>query len=221
MFSYKKLNSSQSLRLVRVATLLVAAAAIAVIGSSSCTQRTTEVANANSSVNVNSNNASQTNKPSGATSTLKELPASAMNTEIKTLDGKTLRLSDYKGKVVVLDLWATWCPPCRQEIPHLIELSEQYADRGVEVIGLTIEKPETETDTVRAFKDEFKINYPIGFADDDFTASVARPSRSGGINIPQTLVITRDGHVLTYFTGYDQTVPPKLRQAIEQAISIS
>jgi len=74
---------------------------------------------------------------------------------------------------------------------------------------------------VREFKDEFKINYPIGFADDAFAAAVARPSRGGGINIPQTLVLTRDGRVLIHFTGYDQTVTPKLRQAVEQAINIS
>ena len=141
MLTLNNMNSRPSFRVVRGATLLVALIAIAILGSSSCTQPTSEVSNGNAP--ANSNNAAPANKPSGATSNLKELPASAIDAELKTLDGKTLRLADYKGKVVVLDLWATWCGPCRQEIPHLVALRNDYAARGVEVIGLTIEDPET------------------------------------------------------------------------------
>ncbi|MEJ7578034.1 MAG: TlpA disulfide reductase family protein [Pyrinomonadaceae bacterium] len=219
MLTLNNMNSRPSFRVVRGATLLVALIAIAILGSSSCTQPTSEVSNGNAP--ANSNNAAPANKPSGATSNLKELPASAIDAELKTLDGKTLRLADYKGKVVVLDLWATWCGPCRQEIPHLVALRNDYAARGVEVIGLTIEDPETTIDDVRDFSEEFKINYPVGFADETFTRSVARAGAQG-VSIPQTLILTKDGRVLKHFVGINpQTINAQLRQAVDQAISIS
>src|SRR5437773_2550179 len=67
------------------------------------------------------------------------LPDNLRQTEMKTLDGKPLKLSDYTGKVVVLDLWAQWCGPCRLEIPELVALHKDYQGRGVEVLGLTID----------------------------------------------------------------------------------
>src|SRR5262249_19781776 len=69
------------------------------------------------------------------------LPASVMETSFPLLEGKQHRLADYAGKVVVVDLWATWCGPCRREIPHLVALDKEFKGRGVEVIGLTTEDP--------------------------------------------------------------------------------
>jgi thiol-disulfide isomerase/thioredoxin len=90
---------------------------------------------------------------------LDTVPPVAWDTEIQAVDGKAFRLSDYKDKVVVLDLWATWCGPCRLEIPHLVELQNEYGARNVEVIGLTTEDPEADAGKVRDFAKEFKINY--------------------------------------------------------------
>ena len=158
-----------------------------------------------------------TNAPS-ATTPLMTLPDSVRNTEIKALDNKPFRLSDYAGKVVVVDLWATWCGPCRVEIPHLNDLSKEYKDRGVEVIGLTIENPQTAAQAVRDFANEFQINYKIGWAE----RNLALALMNGHDRIPQTFVITRDGRVLKHFVGFTpQRTVPMLREAIEQAVKKS
>jgi thiol-disulfide isomerase/thioredoxin len=145
------------------------------------------------------------------------LDATALNTQVQLLDGKTLKLSDYKGKVVVLDLWATWCPPCRDEIPHLVALSKEYASKGVEVIGLTTENPQTDMEKVQDFVRRFNISYKVGWVEPQMAASLAR----GRDSIPQTFIITRDGRLLKHFVGFSPTSsPPMIRAAIEMAIKM-
>ena len=140
-----------------------------------------------------------------------------MDAEIKALDGGSFKLSDYAGKVVVLDLWATWCPPCRDEIPHLVEVSKEYRAQGLEVVGLDVDPLQDDAETVRAFAQEFAVNYKIGWAERDLAASLMR----GNGSIPQTLVITRDGRVLEHFIGYHpQRTPARMRRAIEQALKM-
>src|SRR5262249_45705061 len=90
-----------------------------------------------------------------------------MQGSINLLDGKNTKLADYSGKVLVVDLWATWCGPCVQEIPHLMEIAREYKSRGVEVIGLTREDPENTPEIVKQFSKELKINYPIGWVDEE------------------------------------------------------
>jgi thiol-disulfide isomerase/thioredoxin len=144
------------------------------------------------------------------------LPETLLTTPLKTIDGGALKLSDYKGKVLVLDMWATWCSPCRQEIPHLVDLSKEYAGRGVEVIGLDIDPAQDDAETVRAFMREFKINYKVAWAEQDYALTLMR----GNGAIPQTLVIARDGHVVEHMRGFSATsTPARLREAIEQAIN--
>jgi thiol-disulfide isomerase/thioredoxin len=74
------------------------------------------------------------------------------------LDGKPLKLSTYRGKVVLLDFWATWCDPCREEIPHFVQLQNQYASQGLQVIGVSMDDS---PDPVRPFYRQFKMNYPV------------------------------------------------------------
>src|SRR5262249_42407648 len=88
------------------------------------------------------------------------LPENIMQASIKLLDGQKTKLADYSGKVLVVDLWATWCGPCRQEIPHLVEIAKEYKSKGVEVLGLTNEDPEADSERVKQFSESFKINYP-------------------------------------------------------------
>jgi thiol-disulfide isomerase/thioredoxin len=139
-----------------------------------------------------------------------------METSFATLSGKPRRLADYVGKVVVVDVWATWCGPCRVEIPHLVELAKEFKGRGVEVIGLTTEDPAKDTEKVREFVGQFKINYPIGWANGEFASSLM----SGRNSIPQTYVIGRDGRVRNHFVGFNaQVSPPQLRAAVEEAVA--
>lgn len=145
------------------------------------------------------------------------LPANVSEASINLLDGGAKKFSDYKGKVLIVDLWATWCGPCRQEIPHLIELANKYKSEGVEVIGLTNEDPTADAEKVREFSKQFKINYPIGWADQDLAMSIMRMGGRSGI--PQTLIIGRDGRVRNHFVGFAAQISvPQLTAALEEAV---
>src|SRR5437588_5118328 len=146
---------------------------------------------------------------------LDTIPASVWNTEIQSVDGGTFHLSDYKDKVVVLDLWATWCGPCRAEIPHLVELNKEYAGKGVEVIGLTTESPQTDTERVRDFAKELNINYKLGWARGDVAQALMEIN--GRPSIPQTFVIAPGGRIVTKFIGFRNDIAVMLRAAIDKA----
>jgi thiol-disulfide isomerase/thioredoxin len=136
--------------------------------------------------------------------------------DFQTLDGGSLRLANHAGKVVVVDLWATWCGPCRQEVPHLVQLSKDYKDRGVEIIGLTTENPAAAAQKVRDFANEFQINYTLGWAGD-----LAPSLMQGNTSIPQKFVITRDGRLMKHIIGFNKlTGTAQLREAIEQALRL-
>src|SRR5215218_622726 len=144
---------------------------------------------------------------------LQVVPAVAWDTEINAVGGGSFKLSDYKDKTVVLDLWATWCGPCRAEIPHLVELHKEYAGKNVEVIGLTTEDPNSAAEDVAAFAKEFNINYKLGWARGD----VAQALMNGRPSIPQTFVIAPGGKIITKFMGYSDRIPEAIRAAIKTA----
>ncbi|MFN2456100.1 MAG: TlpA family protein disulfide reductase [Pyrinomonadaceae bacterium] len=210
------------------ARLVVSCAALAFIvafGATSCS-RSTDVVNNNAatkslpSVSVTggtpANNAAARNTGATPATAPNALPAKLLETEFKGLDGKAIKLSDYAGKVVVLDMWATWCPPCREEIPHLVSVSKEYAGRGVEVIGLDIDPAQDDAETVRSFAKKFNVNYKLGWAEQDAALTLMR----GNGSIPQTLVISRDGRVVAHFRGYSSAVTPdKMRTAIDEAVN--
>ena len=144
---------------------------------------------------------------------METVPAQVWDAEIQSVDGATFRLSDFKDKVVVLDLWATWCGPCRLEVPHLVDLQNEYKAKGVEVIGLTTEDPESDAEKVRDFAKEFKINYRLGYA----RADVAQSLMNGTYSIPQTFVIAPGGRIVTKFRGFSDRIPDMIRAAIDKA----
>lgn len=146
------------------------------------------------------------------------LAASVMQAKFNLIDGKSKTLADYSGKVLIVDLWATWCGPCRQEIPHLVEIAKEYKSKGVEVIGLTNEDPQTDEEKVKEFSKQFKINYAVGWADPQMQFGLMR-GRNG---IPQTLIIGRDGMVLNHFVGFSAAISvPQMRAALDQAVAAS
>lgn len=151
-----------------------------------------------------------------ATAMLTPLPAAILNAPLKTIDGKPFKLSDSKGKVLLLDLWATWCGPCRQEVPHLVELQKELGERGLEVIGLDIDPASDTVEAVREFMDEFKVNYKVAFLERQYAAALM----AGNGSIPQSYVITRDGKIYKRFIGFSSvSTPPQLRAAIEEALN--
>ncbi len=131
------------------------------------------------------------------------------------LDGSEIKIEDHKGKVVLLNLWATWCGPCREEIPHLIEMQEKYRDKGFEVIGLDVD-PESKED-IEKFVAEMKINYIIGWAHEDLTVEVMRKNQMSGI--PQTILINREGQLTGIFRGGGGNVIAKMKQTVAKIVN--
>jgi len=111
------------------------------------------------------------------------------------LEGNIVKLSDFEGKVIILDFWATWCPPCVQEIPHFVELYEKYQDNGFQMIGIAISSGSVEN--VKKFATEHGINYLILMGNRE----VAR--KYGRVNaIPTTFLIDREGRIVNKYIGY-------------------
>lgn len=113
---------------------------------------------------------------------------------LKDLQGKSVSLADFKGKVVVLDIWATWCPPCRAEIPHFVELKNEWKDKGVTIVGLSVDS--TGAADVAKFAKEHDMNYPIVM--DDGTTASAYGADQG---IPTTVVIDKKGNIVATHLG--------------------
>ena len=147
--------------------------------------------------------------------TLLTVPAVVLDTEMQSTNGEPIKLSNYSAKVVVLNLWATWCGPCRNETPELVRLYKEYQDQGVEVVALTTEDPVRSAETVQQFVKEYKVNYPVGWA----TREVAVALMQGRGSIPQNFIITRDGRIKKRFIGFHPiNTPPQLKAAIEEAL---
>ena len=107
---------------------------------------------------------------------------------LKDIKGRQLRLSDYRGKVILLNFWATWCPPCRAEVPYLVRLQRDYRSHGLQMIGIT-SPPQTLVEVSR-FVRAAKINYPVALGTQQIKA-LFTPSES----LPMTIIIGRDGSV--------------------------
>jgi thiol-disulfide isomerase/thioredoxin len=190
---------------------------LATFGITSCNSSpNTSSTNANApKITMTVNGANPNTQPPNATPPPPQMiPASALDASLKTVDGKDFKLSTLKDKVLVIDLWATWCGPCRYEIPELVKMQDQYGEKGFEVVGLDIDPKSDQPEDVQAFVKEFKINYKVAFAEEP----LARSLMKGG-NIPQSLVIGRDGKIVKHFIGFSpEKTPALMREAIEQAL---
>lgn len=128
---------------------------------------------------------------------------------LKDVNGRTVQLSDYRGKVVLINFWATWCPPCRAEMPDLVRLQREHAKDGLQIIGITY--PPERKARVRRFAKQLKVNYPIALGTHELKARF-----SSDETLPLTIVIDRDGRVTDIIGGillreeFDEKIKPLL-----------
>lgn len=130
------------------------------------------------------------------------------------LDGRRAKLEDYRGQVVVLDFYATYCPPCREEIPHLVELQRRYGPQGFKIIGLNVGGAEDRV-KVPDYVRELGIQYQLADPDD----ATVNAFLAGNSSIPQTFVFDRQGKLVEHLVGYDQEVARRLEKAVETALA--
>ncbi len=122
-------------------------------------------------------------------------PKSAPSFAVRTLDGKMFRLSEHRGRPVVLDFWATWCAPCRASMPHLAGVQQRYSGEGLVVLGLSVD--EEGPAVVRRFGERLKIRFRLAMADEKLLDQYG-PIRQ----IPTTFFINRKGEVVRRTVGY-------------------
>jgi thiol-disulfide isomerase/thioredoxin len=149
-----------------------------------------------------------------APTALADLPPEVAMAPLKDAKGESFKLADFFGKVMIVNLWATWCGPCRVEIPDLIKLHKEFHSRGLEVIGLSTEDPDASAEKVRKFIQDFQIDYRIGWA----SPQVGAPLMQGRPSIPQIFLISPDARILKHFIGYSPGTSAKLKQAVEDAL---
>jgi thiol-disulfide isomerase/thioredoxin len=195
----------------RLAGTLLVLTLVAAFGASSCNS-------------TDESSKRETSQPKAAANPARPAPETAMTTlpdtvrdaEMRAVSGAPIKLGDYSGKVLVVNLWATWCGPCRSEIPELVKLYQEFHPKGLEVVGLSTENPDASAQGVQKFVSDFSMNYRVGWATPEVATTLMQQRNA----IPQSFVISRDGRVLTRFVGFNAVeTPVKLRKAVEEALN--
>lgn len=185
---------------LRVACTVIALGLLAAFGVSSC----------------NSNDPKTTTTAPTRPTALATLPQPILDAENKATSGDPIKLGNYSGRVLLVNLWATWCGPCRMETPELVKLHKEYQSRGVEMIGLSTEDPEASAQSVSDFIREYKVDYQIGWAKREVAATLMQ----GRGSIPQSFVIARDGRIVRRFIGFRPDLTPgQIKAALEEALA--
>lgn len=128
---------------------------------------------------------------------------------LKSLDGKTYKLSDLKGKVVLLDFWATWCPPCREELPIIEKLHKEFSGKGLVVLGINNE----DKATIQQFIKQQKLTFPTLLDSQDIASRAYKVEA-----IPRVILIDKEGKIVKDITGYDPENEKILRELIEKLL---
>ena len=166
------------------------------------------VANTANGAPQNTETAKKTNYP--------PLAEKVAQSNMKNLDGSTSKVADRKGKVLLLNMWATWCGPCRGEMPALVKMQDEYRDKGFEIIGLNTDDGDTK-EMVEDFAKELKLNYTLVWADTEMQNGLLKISNFNGI--PQSFVVDRDGNLRGVFRGGGRAEIAKMEELVAKVVA--
>lgn len=162
---------------------------------------------------ISINDVPTTNQPMPPSKPLEEMIWTKFDSKTNE-DGAVQKLKDLRGKVVILDFWATYCPPCLEEIPHLRELQAKYGKENLEIIGLHV-GGEEDRPRVPEFAERLKIDYPLATPENELTRFIFA-ERS---DIPQTAIFDRNGKMVKKLIGFNEQVKKELDATVEQTIN--
>ncbi|HQZ96375.1 MAG TPA: TlpA disulfide reductase family protein [Pyrinomonadaceae bacterium] len=183
-----------------------------------CAGTGANVANTNTSKSASNSNETKNSK----SSEYPPLASGLAEADFELLDGSKFKVSEKKGKVLLLNIWGTWCGPCREEMPHLVEMQNKYAAQGLEIIGLNIGDgsgtPES-IEQIKAFVEKMKLNYTIARSPNASTIQFYQISKQQVV--PQTLLVDREGHLRGVFVGGGQRVIDSMKNTLDKTMAES
>lgn len=144
------------------------------------------------------------------------LVSSVAQADMKHLDGSTSKVADMKGKVLLLNMWATWCGPCRGEMPALVKMQDEHREKGFEIVGLNTDDGDTK-EMVEEFAKEMKLNYTLVWADTAMQNGLLNISKFNGI--PQSFIIDRDGNLRGVFRGGGKSEVRKMEELVAKVVN--
>lgn len=135
----------------------------------------------------------------------------APNFKVTSISGQAISQDNYRGHVLILDFFATWCQPCRQSIPHLVEMNRKYGRQGLHILGLSVD--EDGERVVKSFTDEFRVNYPLALAGNSITVEF------GVRSVPIMFLIDKKGNIAEIYRGYTNEMARALEQSIKRLLA--
>ena len=135
----------------------------------------------------------------------------APNFKVISTTGQTISQENYRGHVLILDFFATWCQPCRQSIPHLVEMNRKFGRQGLQILGLSVD--EEGERTVKTFTDEFRVNYPLAMAGDKTAVDF------GVRSVPVMFLIDKQGRIAEVYRGFSNEIARSVEQSIKRLLA--
>ncbi len=157
-----------------------------------------------------SGTAANNSQPEKKKSAYPPIATAIAQSDVKNLDGSTFKIADKKGKVLLLNLWATWCGPCRAEMPTLVRMQDEHRDRDFEVIGLNTDEETLEQ--INEFSAQLKLNYTLVWADTKLQQALVNISKFDGI--PQSFIVDREGNLRGVFRGANPADIKKMEELV-------
>jgi thiol-disulfide isomerase/thioredoxin len=176
------------------------------------------VQSSNTNANNTATNTGAQKQPSS--SDYPPLASGLADAEIEMLDGTKFKISDKKGKVLLVNIWGTWCGPCIAEMPHLIALQNEYGEKGFEVIGMNIGDGSGTPEPINRIKNfvaERKLNYTIAIASNAVTNQFYSITRQSVV--PQTILVDREGKLRGVFIGGGPSIFDKMKQNVAKVMA--